>query len=95
MKIKYTHNYENDTELTIEDGKIIFTFTDVGLLDDPDYREVATDKLVTDLPASTLFEALANYYEHGENEDLFDGLSLPAQDALNNVLLHVLHRGWA
>ena len=73
----FTHYSVNDTTLNRIDGGYRFTFTRVnGKVETADYRG----------SIDTLFRKINDYFELGKHADVFDNLSIPAQDALYNVL---------
>ena len=79
----FTHNNVNDTVIERDGNEIDFTFYgDTFTYDDP-------DQLTFRMGQDELFEKLGEYFDSGNksNSDIFDDLTLPAQDALWNALV--------
>ena len=76
----FTHNNPNDTTLERDGGVITMTF-----VNDPFTMD--SDVLDFRMTQAELFEKLTAYFEAGQNQDIFDELTIPQQDALWNALL--------
>jgi len=78
----FTHNNVNDTTLERDGNYIVFTFVNDGFTYDTDTFDFSYSQ-------DELLEMLGDYFDHKENADLFDDLTLPQQDALWNALLYL------
>lgn len=76
----FTHNNPNDTTLERDGNEIVFSFVN-------DKFTYDTDTFTFRFSQQDLFDMLADYFDKGENEDIFDALTLPQQDALWNALV--------
>ena len=73
----FTHNNVNDTTLNRVSGGWRFTFTD---------SDHTVDVLDYMGDCKELFTKVNNFFERGEDAEVFEQLSIPAQDALYNAL---------
>lgn len=73
----FTHNNVNDTTLDRYGTCWRFTFTD---------SDHTVDVLDYMGPCKQLFTDINDFMERGENAEIFEQLSIPAQDALYNAL---------
>ena len=84
MKV-FSHNHKNDTMLfTANDGVICLLFTQ----DDGENELHMFDNVSQEM----LFELLGEYFETGKYANMFDDLTIPAQDALWNALFRLDER---
>lgn len=81
----FTHNHKDDTILERDGRDIDFTFFG----DTFTYDDESTDRMTFRMSQEDLLEALEAYFTSGNKDhaDLFDDLTLPAQDALWNALV--------
>lgn len=81
----FTHNHKDDTILERDGKDIDFTFFG----DTFTYDEESTDRMTFRMSQEDLLEALGEYFDSGNKEhaEIFDNLTLPAQDALWNALV--------
>lgn len=80
----FTHNSKDDTILERDGNDIDFTFFGNTFT----YDDENTDRMTFRMSQDELFEQLGEYFDSGyeTNADLFDDLTMPAQDALWNAL---------
>lgn len=77
MGIVYTHRKHNDTALfRDENGNICLYYNDDGVIESYTFG----------LFQEELFEMLGEYYDDEKHQDIFDELTIHAQDALWNGL---------
>lgn len=76
----FTHNHTDDTTLERDGNELVFTF-----INDPFTYD--TDIFRFRFTQRELLDKLCDYFDDGSNADLFDDLTLPQQDALNNALV--------
>lgn len=83
----FTHNHKNDTILERDGNDLDFTFFGNTFT----YDDENTDRITFRMPQDELFWMLGAYFDSGykENADIFDDLTIPAQDALWNALLYL------
>jgi hypothetical protein len=83
----FTHNHKDDTILERDGRDIDFTF----FSDTFTYDDESTDRMSFSISQDDLFCMLGEYFDSGckIHADLFDDLTLPAQDALWNALLYL------
>ena len=82
----FSHNNKNDTILERDGNDIDFTFySDTFTFEDPDTMSFR-------MTQDELFEMMSEYFDAGQYADTFEYLSLPAIDALWNVLLYMHQR---
>ena len=81
----FTHNNKDDTILERDGDSIDFTFFG----DTFTFSDESTDRMSFRMPQSELFWKLGRYFDSGNKEyaEIFDDLTLPAQDALWNALV--------
>ena len=83
--IKFTHNHPHDTTLERDGNTLVFSFiVDMFTMEEQDHIEFS-------IPQDELFQMLGEYFDSGNkaHAEIFDQLTLPGQDALWNVLLHM------
>ena len=87
----FTHNHKEDTILERDGSDIDFTFFGNTFT----YDDENTDRKSFRIPQDDLFWKLGEYFDSGykDNADLFDDLTLPAQDALWNALYYLNEHG--
>lgn len=80
----FTHNHKDDTILERDGNEIDFTFFGNTFT----YDDENTDRVTFRMSQDDLFQKLGEYFDSGykDNADIFDDLTLPAQDALWNAL---------
>lgn len=83
----FTHNQKDDTILERDGDDIDFTFFGNTFT----FDDESTDRKTFRMPQKELFVKLGAYIESGykDNADLFEDLTLPAQDALWNALVQL------
>lgn len=79
----FTHNQPNDTILERDGADIDFTFFGSTFT----YDDENTDRMTFRMTQEDLLQKLEDYFDAGQNADIFDNLTLPAQDALWNALV--------
>ena len=82
----FTHNNPNDTYLERDGNTITFVF--IGDM----FTMEENDRMEFRMTQEELFRKLTDYFEAGQNADLFDELTCPGQDALWNALLWMHER---
>lgn len=78
----FTHNHKDDTILERDGKDLDFTF----FSDTFTYDDESTDRMSFRIPQAELFDMLGEYFDSGEHSEIFEDLTLPAQDALWNAL---------
>lgn len=76
----FTHNHKDDTVIERDGNEIVFTFTNDPFTCDSDIFRFRFTQ-------SELFDKICDYFDAGQNADLFDDLTFPQQDSLFNALL--------
>lgn len=79
----FSHNNKDDTILERDGDSIDFTFFGNTFTCDDE----STDRMTFRMPQEEILSKLADYFDHGAHADIFDNLTLPAQDALWNALV--------
>ena len=81
----FTHNHKDDTILERDGKDICFTFFGNTFT----YDDESTDRMTFRMSQEELLTALDEYFGSGNkgHADIFDDLTLPAQDALWNALV--------
>lgn len=79
----FTHNHKDDTILERDGADIDFTFFGNTFT----YDDENTDRMSFRMTQDELLKKLEDYFEAGQNADIFDNLTIPAQDALWNALV--------
>jgi len=83
----FTHNSKDDTIIERDGNTILFTFYgNMFLLEEQDHMEFKQTQ-------AELLQMLSDYFNAGQNADLFDQLTMPGQDALWNALLFLDKNG--
>ena len=83
----FSHNSKDDTILERDGNDLDFTFwSDTFTYEDP-------DTMTFHVAQADLFKMMEEFFDTGDHADLFEGLSLPAQDALWNALLFLDKNG--
>ena len=76
----FTHNHKDDTVIERDGNEIVFIFTNDPFTCDSDiFRFRFTQH--------ELFTKICDYFDAGQNADIFDDLTFPQQDSLFNALL--------
>ena len=83
----FTHNHKDDTILERDGKDIDFTFYGCTFT----YDDENTDRMSFRMSQDDLFWMLGEYFDSGNKEhaDIFDNLTIPAQDALWNALFYL------
>lgn len=76
----FTHNNVNDTTLERDGNTITLYFVNDPFTMETEIHEFPYEQ-------DELFEKLGDYFDHCLYTDIFDELTMPAQDALWNALL--------
>ncbi len=84
----FTHNHRCDTILERDGADIDFTFFGNTFT----YDDENTDRMTFRMTQDELLKKLEDYFEAGQNGDIFDYLTIPAQDALWNALVWMAER---
>jgi len=87
----FTHNHKDDTILERDGKDIDFTFFGNTFT----YDDENTDRMSFQMTQEDLLQKLERYF-NSENKDyaeIFDNLTLPAQDALWNALVSMERNG--
>lgn len=86
----FTHNHKDDTILERDGNEIDFTFFGNTFT----YDDESTDRMTFRMPQEDLLWKLGQYFDSGckDYAEIFDDLTLPAQDALWNALVTLNNR---
>ena len=76
----FTHNHKDDTFLERDGNEIVFIFVNDPFTCDSDTFRFR-------FAQHELLDMLCAYFDDGSHADIFDDLTLPQQDALNNALV--------